>query len=467
MLSDHVIDRLTAGMNNMTTNTNSSAASADGIAPTSPDGRVFSMLSYVLMWWSALTVIQIFALGQGLLPPIGRLNITQAFLVMVIAGVVFVVMLSLNGKAGLEYGIPFSIQTRTAFGTRGSTIVEFLRALPALIWYGIGSWIAALAIDGILKTTMGLSTPASKYAWFLALQVVQTLLAYRGIRTVKWFSVVGSVIIAFVKVYLLVHVLGTYGFHVKSEWTLGGTWGTPFWEGLTSAIGVLAAVTLNISDITRHLERSSRANWLGHLIGVLPPWFFMLFLGMAASLALGIWDPVEAFMKLSPNRIILFVLLVFILLAQITTNLTINILPPALVFVSTFRISWGGGVILTSILATLSFPWLLMANSTAFFGFILYYSAFFGPILGVMLADYYVVRRGQLDVPALYVTGPDSPYWYRGGFNIAGLLAVFIPGVITMIWCLSVSWLVGLPAGFVLYLLLRRVPISRPVVSAA
>jgi nucleobase:cation symporter-1, NCS1 family len=444
----------------------------NGIAPTSPDGRIFGTLSYILMWWSALTVIQIFALGQGLLPPIGRLNITQAFMVMITAGAVFVVALSLNGRAGLKYGIPFSIQTRTSFGVRGSTIAEFLRALPALIWYGIGSWIAALAIDGILKQAVGFSTPVSKYVWFVALQVIQTFLAYRGIKMVKAFSVVGSVIIVFVKIYLLVHVLATYGFHVKSSWTTTGTWGAPFWEGLTSSIGVLAAVALNISDITRHLVRSERANWLGHLLGVLPPWFFMLFLGMAASLALGIWDPVEAFMQLSPNRFVMFVLLVLILVAQITTNLTINIMPPALVFVSTFRMSWGKGVLLTSVLGTLTFPWLLMANSKAFFGFILYYSAFFGPILGVMLADYYVVRRGELEVAELYIDGPDSPYWYNGGFNIAGLLAVFIPGIITMIWCLSVSWLIGVPAGFVLYLLLRRLSIdvsqrlARPVVSA-
>ena len=447
-------------------NTNNNA---DSIAPTPPEGRVFSTLSYVLMWWSALTVIQIFALGQGLLPPIGHLNITQAFMVMVVAGLVFVAMLSLNGRPGLDYGIPFSIQTRSPFGVRGSAIVEFMRALPAIIWYGIGSWIAALAIDGILKNAAGFNTPYTKFVWFLLLQVLQTWLAHRGIKTVKAFSVVGSVFIIFVKVYLLVHVLLTFGFHVKDSWTTSGTWGTPFWEGLTSCIGVLAAVALNISDITRHLTRSPKALWLGHLLGVMPPWFFMLFLGMAASLALGLWDPVEAFMQLSPNRFVLFVLLILILVAQMTTNLTINILPPALVFVSTFRLSWGGGVVLTSVLATLSFPWALMANSTAFFSFILYYSAFFGPILGVMLADYYVVQRRHLDVPGLYLTGPDSPHWYRGGFNLAGLLATFIPGVITMIWCLSVSWLIGVPAGFVLYLLLRRLPISRPrpVASAA
>src|SRR5262249_5274945 len=156
-------------------------------------------------------------------------------------------------------------------------------------------------------------------------------------------------------------------------------WGAPFWVALTSAIGILATVTLNISDMTRHLTATQRANWLGHLFGVIPPWFFMLLLGMAAGAALGIWDPVQALMRLSPTAFVMIVLLVFILLAQITTKLTINILPPALIFMDSFRISWGKAVLATGVLGTLSFPWLLMANSAAFFGFILYYSALFGP----------------------------------------------------------------------------------------
>jgi NCS1 family nucleobase:cation symporter-1 len=234
---------------------------------------------------------------------------------------------------------------------------------------------------------------------------------------------------------------------------------------LTSAIGILAPVTLNISDMTRHLHRSERAIWIGHACGVLPPLFFVLVLGMASGLALGIWDPVQALMTLSPNPFVMILLLAFILLAQISANLTINILPPTLILMSCLRISWGRGALLTGALATLSFPWMLMGNAKAFFGFILYYSAFFGPVLGVMLADYFVIRRRQLDVERLYVADASSEYWYLGGFNVAGLLAVFVPGLITMIWCLPVSWLIGAPAGFVLYVALWRLAI--PVASVA
>jgi len=431
-----------------------SSTDADSLRPVPDDARVFSGVSYVLMWWSSLIVIQAFVLGQGFLPPIGSMNLFQAFLVMVFAGLAFVVMFSLNGQAGLKYGIPYSIQVRPGFGLKGSKIVEFLRVVPAIIWYGIGTWIAALSLDGILTTLGGLTAPFVKYVYFVILQGVQTALAYRGIRVMKWFNVSGSIVIAVVMVYMLMHILGEYGFQIEESWRRPADWGTPFWVGLTTAIGVLATVMLNISDMTRHLHRSQGANWLGHLFGVVPPWFFMLTLGIVAGASLGIWDPVQALMQLSPNPIALVILLAFILVAQFTTNLTINILPPTLIFMDTFKISWQRGVLLTGLLGVVSCPWLIMANMGAFSAFILYYSALFGPILGVMLADYFVIRKQQLDVPALYESGERSRFWYQGGFNAAGLIAVLVPSLITMIWFLPMSWLIGLPVGFVLYVLL-------------
>jgi len=436
---------------------NNSSADADSLRPTGDQNRVFGGVSYVLMWWSSLIVVQAFALGQGFLPPIGRLNLYQALLVMVIAAVLFVVMFSLNGQAGLKYGIPYSIQARAGFGVRGSKIVEFLRAIPAIIWYGIGSWIAALSVDGILTELTGFTAPSAKYVYFIVLQILQTALAYRGIRTMKWFNAIGSIVIAAVMMYMMAHILRTYGFHIEESWRAAGDWGTPFWVALTGAIGIVATVMLNISDMTRHLDKSQPTIWLGHLFGVAPPWFFMLFLGIVSGAALGIWDPVEALIKLSPNPVAMVILLTFVLMAQITTNLTINILPPALIFMDAFKIRWHQAVILTGVLGVLSFPWLFMANSEAFLSFILHYSALFGPILGVMLADYFVVRRRVLVLEELYVTESSSPYWYRGGFNVAGLVAVVVPGVVTMIWFLPMSWLLGVPVGFALYLLLHLI----------
>jgi len=438
---------------------------AESLRPTPDQHRVFTTVSYVLTWWSSLIVIQAFALGQGFLPPIGKMNLYQAGLVMVIAVVLFVVMFSLNGQAGLKYGIPYSIQARAGFGTHGSKAVEFLRAIPAIIWYGIGTWIAALSLDGILTQLTGITAPAAKYVYFVALQVLQTVLAYRGIRTMKWFNSTGSIVIAAIMLYMLVHIVQVYGFRIEESWRSEGEWGAPFWAGLTAAIGVLATVMLNISDMTRYLRKSQSAIWLGHLFGVAPPWFFMLTLGIVAGASLGIWDPVQALIQLSPNPVAMVVLLLFVLIAQITTNLTINILPPALIFMDMFRMRWHQGVVLTGVLGVISCPWIIMSNFDAFFSFILHYSALFGPILGVMLADYYVVRRGVLVVDELYATDASSRYWCNGGLNLAGLVAVLVPGVVTMIWFLPMSWLIGVPAGFVIYLVLH--PLLRPAAAPA
>ena len=180
------------------------------------------------------------------------------------------------------------------------------------------------------------------------------MLAYGGIRTMKWFNVYGS----------LDHHRRddvhdrSHRRHVRlpDRGVLASPradWGPAFWAGLTTAIGILATVMLNIGDMTRHLTSSPRANWLGHFFGVLPPWFFMLTLGIVAGAALGVWDPVQALMQLSPNPFVLIVLLGFILVAQFTTNLTINILPPALIFMDTFKIAWRRAVVVTGVLGIL------------------------------------------------------------------------------------------------------------------
>ena len=141
----------------------------------------------------------------------------------------------------------------------------------------------------------------------------------------------------------------------------------------------------------------------------------MLTLGFVAGASLGIWDPVEALIQLSPNVFAMFVLLTFVLLAQITTNLTINILPPALIFMDTFRMTWSQGVLLSGVLGVLSCPW-LMANATAFFGFNYSAPARAGSHARRLLL---IIRKRTLVVAELYDTTPGGRHWYSSGFNVA------------------------------------------------
>jgi NCS1 family nucleobase:cation symporter-1 len=119
-----------------------------------------------------------------------------------------------------------------------------------------------------------------------------------------------------------------------------------------------------------------------------------------------------------------------------------------------FKVSWGTGVMVTGLLAAASCPWFILGNMELYFAFIAYYASFFGPILGIMLADYWMVRKKEYEVDELYVVKPGNRYWFRSGFNLAGVFSLFIPGLIAMVWFLPASWLVGLPLGFLSYWIL-------------
>jgi NCS1 family nucleobase:cation symporter-1 len=406
------------------------------------------------MLWASLIVIQGFVMGQALLPPQGDLTLFQGIVVIGSAAAVMAIFMVLNGQAGLKYGIPYCIQLRASYGTRGARFPEVIRVVPALIWYGFGTWIAALSMDSIVKILTGFSAPGIKFLYFIALQVFQTWLAYHGVRVMKWFNVCASVALVLIMSYMLLRVVQTQGFEIAKSWQTDGTWGWAFWSGLNATIGILVTVLASASDLTRYLENKQSSAWLGHLLGVAPPLFFMMFMGFVAAVTTGVWDPIQALMQLSPSPTLMLLLLFFILIAQFSTNLTINILPPAFIFEELFGINWHKGVILAGVLGSFTFPWVLLESGENFIRFINYYTAFFGPLLGCMLAEYWL-ERSDLDIEQLYVSNSSSKYWYKGGVNWAGVFTTLGVAVYVMIWWLEISWLVGLPLGLVSYTILR------------
>lgn len=424
----------------------------DGLLPVPEGNRVFGPMSYILMWWASLIVIQIFVLGANMMPPAGGLNIFQAGAVLALAAVLVVIFFCINGTPGLRYGIPFAVQSRSAFGRRGAAVPTVLRILPAIAWYGVGSWIGALSVNAVATTIFGLGNYTAVY--FVLFTVIQTIIAWYGIKSIKLFDASMSVIIFAVMAYFMFVILREEGVALKEAWFSAGSWGLPFWTALTAAVGILATVMLNISDLTRHLTPSTqKTNFLGHLFGVVPPWAFIFAMGVITATVAGQGDPVAALMQVAPSVGIGIALLVFIMLAQITTNLTINILPPTMVFQDIFNLTWKQGTILTGVLSVITFPWILL-SSQWFFTFINFYAAFLGPILGIMVSDYWIVRRQRLSVDDLYADRGGA-YWFRAGFSPAGYITMTIATIVSLIF-LNVSWFVGMPLAFVLHIALVK-----------
>ena len=154
----------------------------------------------------------------------------------------------------------------------------------------------------------------------------------------------------------------------------------------------------------------------------------MTVFGIMAASSVGTWNPIDALMDMSPGLVLSIVLLFFVTMAQITTNLTINILPPALVLMDLTGMSWGAAVIVVGAAASLTFPWMLL-DSGNFQFFIILYSAFLGPILAIMLADYWVLNRRKVDVEGLFDTSTKSPFWFRAGFNPIAFISMFVAQV--------------------------------------
>lgn len=426
---------------NMANNSSSLTQSSrrESLNPIPNDKRMFGLSTYIMMWISSMVVIQIFMVGQSFLPPVGSLNLFQAGVVTVISAFFLWIVFVLNSKPGLKYGIPFIVQARSAFGYNGARIASLIRVLPAVFWYGIGSWIGASATNYITDLIWGYS---NIWLYFIFFQIMQTIIAFSGMNSIKWFDSILSFVVLGFLIYIVIQLIKVGGLNMQNSWeNNAGSWGMPFFAAITASVGVLITAAINNGDLSRYLENKSKNNLIGHFFGIVPMFIIMMFIGILAAAATGIWDPIQAIVSVIPNPIVAVAMMVFIIIAQFTTNLTINIKPPALVIMEIFNMRWGTAVILVGLLSIATFPWILVSSSS-FNTFIAFYSAFLGPLLGILLTDYYIVHNQNYRIDDLYKK--DQKY------NWLGIGSMLIGGVIGICF-LSIAWMVSMPLSAILY----------------
>lgn len=410
----------------------------ESLLPVPNDKRIFGLFTYITLWISSMVVIQLFMIGQSFLPPNGGLNLLQAGVVTVVSALLIGYLFVINSKPGMEQGIPFIVQARLAFGYNGARFASLIRVLPAVFWYGIGSWIGASAIDYITQTIWGWG---NIWLFFILFQVLQTVIAYYGIQSIKWFDSVLSVVIFGFLIYIIYQLFNVGSVKMAGSWQSEGSWGLPFFAAITASVGILITAVINNGDLSRYLVNSKKNNWIGHFVGIVPMFILMLGIGILSAAVTGIWDPIQALVSIIPNPAVAVAMMIFIVVAQFTSNLTINIEPPAIVLMETFNVKWGHSVIIVGILSIATFPWLLI-TSGGFFTFIAFYSAFLGPLLGILLADYYLVRKQHYDIEKLYDNSVKYNWLGIGSLLIGGIVGIFF---------LEISWMVSLPLSMALY----------------
>lgn len=425
----------------------------DSIQPIPWEKRTMSWGSNTMLWLGGCISIGTLAMGSAQMET--GLNLLQLFLAVLIGSTILVVGIAMNDQFGYTTGAPYSVHLKSAYGTKGNILPSMLRGLPAIVWYGYQTWLGGAAINNIVKLIFHYD---NIWLWFIVFQVVQILLSIKGFQGAKWVGNIGGTVIVLAMFYLLYICLTTQWDVISANlMNKSGTWGLPFLASIIAFFGNSTTVMLNASDYSREMKKgySAPVRGFSYFMAMVPATVMLGIIGAMASTATGIANPINAFAEMVDNKAILVVTLAFIIFAQLSTNLASNVIPPAYVFMDTFKMKHRTAVILIGILAVATCPWILTNDSSAagLSLFVKIYSAFFAPIFAILIVDYFILHKRHFteeQLKDLY-----DPEGSRKGVNMAAIIATVIGAVIGLINVDLSFFTATIPTGVVYYLLMK------------
>jgi NCS1 family nucleobase:cation symporter-1 len=407
------------------------------LAPTTPARRTWSTYDMAALWISMSVVITTYTLASGLMQQ--GMTWWQAMATILLGNVIVLVPMILNAHAGTRYGIPFPVLCRASFGVRGANVPAILRALVACGWFGIQTWIGGLALNALLTAAWPAwgSWPDSGWASFAAFWLLQVAIIIRGIEGIRLVASWSSPLLLAGGLVLLgwaIQRAGGLGTLLRESERLQASDGS-FWRlfpaALTANVGYWATLSLNIPDFSR-FARSQRAQAVGQALGLPSTMTLFAFIGVAVTSATivvfgkAIWDPVEVIARIGSAPVIIGGALI-VVLAQLTTNMAANVVSPANDFSSLAprRISYVAGGLITAAIGILMMPWKLYADAAAYiFTWLVGYSSLMGAVAGILIADYWVLRRRQLSTRDLFQR--DGEYGYTNGINYRAMAVLIV-----------------------------------------
>ncbi|MCP8687192.1 NCS1 family transporter [Marinobacterium sedimentorum] len=426
----------------------------ESILPVSIQQRPIGALGFVWIWIGIAVIIATFQLGAN---GVAGLPLPQVVGIILVANLVLALLMTLTADIGTEHGLSFSVYLRAPFGIYGTHLPSIFRGLIAAIWFGIQTYLGALALNGIVEYLSGFSSWPLWYLVFALVQIGNTALGIKAVEVLA--SIAAPAIMAIsVWMYFTLDVLAnTQGINI---WTFVGEQEIAPLTLFLANVAFWSTLAIDIPNITRYVKTESGARgfvrrnkniFVAQLIALPLTQTWIAVIGAASFIAAGDWNPINVIQGQSEG-LSLIVLLALVLLAQWSTNNAANLIPAALTFVNAGApyIKYPVAVLLTGIIGTLAMPWVILDN---LFAFLFSYGAFLSAIGGIMIADYYLIRRRRLNVPELYRA--EGQYRYSSGFNLAGILAWALAGGLAFF---SGSWafVVGFAAGLVFYYLLMK-----------
>ena len=457
----------------------------DDLAPVPLSRRTWTTYNYAALWVSMAHCIPTYMLASSLMA--AGMNWSQALATILLGNTIVLVPILLNSHPGTKYGIPFPVFARAAYGTLGSNVPALMRALVACGWFGIQAWIGGEALHTFFTVIVpgwprllgagvaGHTT--TEWIAFLLFWGLNIFIIYRGmdlLRAVENWAAPFVLVMTAALVWWAVsraHGLGPLLAQPGRFHTLGAFLPV-FVPSLTAMIGYWATLSLNMPDFTR-FGRSQREQMIGQVVAL--PATMSLFAGMgvlvtsATVIIFGesIWDPVQLVGKFS-SPVVVAVSMFTVVVATIAVNIAANVVSPANDFANAFPrfVSFKTGGLITGVLGIAIQPWRLLADPSGYiYTWLLGYSGGLGSLAGVLIADYWLVRRRRLDLEDLYL--PDGVY---RGWNGRAILATGIGcalawgGLVVPILAplYDYAWFVGFFASGLAHLALAsRVPVRR------
>ena len=458
------------------------------LAPTTIKQRRWGTYNFAALWIGMAHCVPTYMLAGGLIA-LG-MDWLQALITITLGNLIVLVPMLLNSHPGTRYGIPFPVFARASFGVFGANIPAILRAIVACGWFGIQTYIGGAALNHFLGALIpgwlniggsfsiaGLSLPGA--ITFLVFWGFNMYVIYRGMDMVRRFENWAAPFVIVLALILVIWMLDKANglgplLAQPSKFTNFGDFFKVFIPSLTGMVGFWATLSLNIPDFTRFGKGQKEQMW-GQVLGLPTTMTVFSAMGIIITSASGIvfgqliWDPADLLSKFS-NPIVLIISLIGITVATLSVNIAANTVSPANDFSNLIpkHISFKRGAMITGVIGILMMPWKLVADPSGYiFNWLGTYSGFLGPIAGVLIADYWVLRRANLKLDDLYTE--QGEYRFSGGFNLCAIISL-VAGVIVALIGRAVpslhilfdyAWFVGFATSFVLYCIIMAGRVRR------
>jgi NCS1 family nucleobase:cation symporter-1 len=461
------------------------------LAPTSLSERNWSTYHIAALWIGMSVCLPSFAMasslvGLGLSPWTAVINVA-------LGNIIVLIPIQLNSHAGTKYGIPFPVFARMTFGTIGAHIPALSRAITACGWNAIQSWIGGAAVVSLVAVFVPSfrELGSAQYIGFFVFLAAVCWIAASGAKAIRLLEAVSAPILIALTVGLFVWSLllargGGFGFgdviQAATNHDLVNSKGGliyVFLGGLTANIAFWATMALNIPDFSRYAV-NQKAQFCGQLYGMPLAMAVCAFVGaffaQATSLVgivnadgSAVFDPTVALQYL-PYPALTFVVAIGVLVATITTDIAANVVAPANGFsnISPKRVSYALGVIISCVIAVLYQPWHIFGGPGAYiFEWLNVYGGILAPIAAIFIADYYIIKKRNVDVMALY-RGREGRYWYQNGWNVRAIVAwvcgFILPTLGSTVlkdkaafsWIAANGYIFGFIVGLVVYVILMK-----------